>query len=153
MIPEIAHVGIGVSNIEKEAAFYRDVMGFKVVLDTPVSGEELSRGVGLSRASIKAKLFKVGSGKTLFEIMEYLSPVGRPRSEELKPCDIGCIHVAFAVKDIDEVYKRLKARGVKFYAPPQTYGEDNPKVTGVKFVYFQDPEGNILEIIQEASND
>lgn len=46
-------------------------------------------------------------------------------------------------KKIDEDYKSLKAKGVKFIGEPQTI-ED----WYMRCVYFRDPEGNLFEIYQ-----
>lgn len=59
-------------------------------------------------------------------------------------------HYAFMVsdKEFDEIFDRIKARGVKYWADPGKTmpGEHNTHFGG-RGVYFEDPSGNFLEII------
>jgi len=46
-------------------------------------------------------------------------------------------------------HARLKAKGVKIISSgPQTIPETHPIFAGTKVLYFQDPEGHPLELIQ-----
>ena len=59
-------------------------------------------------------------------------------------------HYAFLVsdKEFDEIFARLKARGVQYWADPgrTQQGAINHHFGG-RGVYFQDPSGHLLEII------
>jgi catechol 2,3-dioxygenase-like lactoylglutathione lyase family enzyme len=80
------------------------------------------------------------------ELLQFLEPpmtAGAPRPQLTHP---GITEVAFWVRDIDKVYGELRAKGVDFYSPPQLfalagYGK-------VKAVYFWDPDGTTLELIE-----
>jgi catechol 2,3-dioxygenase-like lactoylglutathione lyase family enzyme len=59
-------------------------------------------------------------------------------------------HYAFLVgeKDFDEIFGRVKARRLDYWADPQQ--EDKGRINtlfGGRGVYFEDPSGNVLEII------
>ena len=56
------------------------------------------------------------------------------------------MHVAFRVKDIEAEVRRLKAHGVVFNGPVQAI-DDGP-LAGWRWVYFKDPDGISLELIQ-----
>jgi uncharacterized glyoxalase superfamily protein PhnB len=49
------------------------------------------------------------------------------------------------VPNVDEEYKKLTGKGVKFVNPPQ----DKP--WGRRTAYFADPEGNLWELWHELS--
>ena len=51
------------------------------------------------------------------------------------------VGVSLRVEDIDAVYRSLKAKGVRFTAPPQK--ED----WGGTLAHFQDPDGNVLTLL------
>lgn len=59
-------------------------------------------------------------------------------------------HYAFLVseQEFEEIFGRLQARGLPYWADPgqSTKGEIN-RHDGGRGVYFQDPAGNLLEII------
>ncbi len=56
----------------------------------------------------------------------------------------GIRHLALAVRDFDNVYQGLKAAGVEFLGEPQT-------AKGNRVVFFTDPEGNYLHLIQRET--
>jgi len=53
----------------------------------------------------------------------------------------GLRHLAIAVKDFDRACADLRARDVKFLTEPAD-------LKGVKVVFFTDPEGNILHLLE-----
>jgi catechol 2,3-dioxygenase-like lactoylglutathione lyase family enzyme len=58
--------------------------------------------------------------------------------------------LTWAVDDIDEIVRTLKAKGVTFehYDLPQTKREGDVHVAGDhKIAWFKDPDGNILSVI------
>jgi len=56
----------------------------------------------------------------------------------------GLRHLALAVKDFDAVYAALKAKDVAFLTEPT-------ESKGNKVVFFTDPEGNILHLIERTT--
>ncbi len=55
--------------------------------------------------------------------------------------DPGLVHVALSVSSVEEGIKQLAGRGIRF--------EGDVKVSGdVKAVFFRDPEGNILHLVE-----
>ena len=51
---------------------------------------------------------------------------------------------ALTVKDLDSLYEKLVAEEVYFFYPVQTSPDGN-----VKIAFCKDPEGNILELVEE----
>ena len=61
-------------------------------------------------------------------------------------------HYAFLVSDaeFDEIFGRVKARGLKYWADPAQSQEGRINhLFGGRGVYFEDPSGNVLEIITQ----
>ncbi|MFF8554565.1 VOC family protein [Streptomyces sp. NPDC015501] len=63
----------------------------------------------------------------------------------------GSMHLCFKVDDFDAVYRRMKDAGYDFLGDGYTFvaGEVTPEAAlGTKVAYFNDPDGNNLEIIE-----
>ena len=56
----------------------------------------------------------------------------------------GLRHLALTVTEFESVYASLKAKGVNFLSEPLT-------LNGNKVVFFTDPEGNYLHLLQRAT--
>lgn len=88
------------------------------------------------------------SGKTVFvkapngSMLEILTSEGERGPQTLK--DPGIRHLALTVDDFDVVYGRLKDARVSFVSEP-TSGK------GVRTVFFTDPDGNYLHLIQRET--
>jgi catechol 2,3-dioxygenase-like lactoylglutathione lyase family enzyme len=140
----VQHIGIPVSNIERSLQWYEEMLGLKQVFIAEGSGEEVSAAVGVPNAHLKFAFMQAGN--TIFELLEYVAPVGRPQDRGNN--DIGACHVAFEVDDIDDAVAKLTAKGVKFNAPPLRI--DSGPLAGCAFAYFPDPDGVQLELFQVA---
>jgi glyoxylase I family protein len=88
------------------------------------------------------------SGRTVFvkapngSMIEIITAEGARAPQTMK--DPGLRHLAIAVRNFDEVYNRLKAQGVRFEGDPL-----NNK--GVKVVFFADPDGNYLHLLERET--
>jgi hypothetical protein len=51
------------------------------------------------------------------------------------------------VSNLQDAYSELKTKGIAFISEPITVKEPK-EVAGFQFVYFRDPEGNIVELNQ-----
>jgi catechol 2,3-dioxygenase-like lactoylglutathione lyase family enzyme len=141
----IFHTGITVSDLDRSIPFYRDVLGLKLVTGpTDVfEGDDLSRALGVRGARLRLAVFQVGDGS--LEVLQYFSPksaVDKP----MPPNTLGVAHVAFRVSNAKEKMKELKAKGVKFLSELNV--EEEGPLAGWKWVYFKDPDGISLELIE-----
>ena len=140
-----AHTNIAAKDWEKLSDFYIRV--FNCTLKPPkreLSGDWLDQATGLSNAELEGvHLLLPGhgdSGPTL-EIFSYKN---MHECESIMANHTGFTHIAFEVEDVESTFgEAMKRGGTKL-------GEITEKVIkgiGVlKFVYFRDPEGNIIEI-------
>ena len=142
-ISAIHHGGIVVSDMDRSFTFYRDQLGFKVILDETLSGKEVSTTVGLENIQLRIAMLQVGQGETVVELLQYLSPPSKPIPSNAKSNDIGVGHIAFAVSNINQVYEELSRKGVRFESPPQP--QPNKKWI---CAYLHDPDGATLEFMQ-----
>src|SRR5216110_3757429 len=112
------HTGITVSNLERSLAFWRDVLGFELSHRPHQTGNLASEITGVPGAEISLAVLK-GYGHKI-ELLEYLAPPDRKQHVDLRPCDVGSVHVALTVDDLDAVLEKIAASGWKAGRKPQT---------------------------------
>jgi catechol 2,3-dioxygenase-like lactoylglutathione lyase family enzyme len=137
------HTGITVSNLERSLAFWRDVLGFELSHRPHQTGELASEITGVAGAEISIAVLK-GYGHKI-ELLEYLAPADRKRID-LRPCDVGSVHVAFTVDSLDTILGAISASGWKAAGRPQTITV-GPN-TGKRVVYVRDPDGTTIEFME-----
>ena len=139
------HTGITVSNLERSLAFWRDVLGFELS-HTAHQTAELAREItGVAGAELKLAVLKAPGGHKI-ELLEYLGPPDRTKHADLRPCDVGSVHVALTVNDLNAVLQRIVASGWKTAGKPQTL-QSGPNA-GKRVVYVRDPDGTTIEFMQ-----
>jgi len=138
------HTGITVANLERSLAFWRDVLGFELSHTPHQTGELASEVTGVAGAEISIAVLK-GYGHKI-ELLEYIAPDNRKREFELRPCDLGHIHVAFTVDNLDAVLNTIGAWGWKAAGQPQTITV-GPN-TGKRVVYVRDSDGTTIEFME-----
>jgi glyoxylase I family protein len=140
------HTGITVSNLERSLAFWRDVMGFELSHTAHQRGELAKEITGVEGAEIKLAVLRTPGGHKV-ELLEYLAPADRKRAT-LRPCDLGSVHVALFVNDLDLVLERIAASGWEPAGKPQTLTK-GPNA-GNRVVYVRDPDGTTIEFMQPS---
>src|SRR5882762_6431797 len=105
------HTGISVSNLERSLAFWRDVLGFEFSHTAHQKGELAREITGVQGAEIKLAVLKT-PGDHKSELLEYPAPADRKRVS-LRQCDVGSVHVALLVEDLDAVLAQIAASGWK----------------------------------------
>jgi catechol 2,3-dioxygenase-like lactoylglutathione lyase family enzyme len=143
------HTGITVSNLDRSLAFWRDVLGFELSHTAHQAGELASKITGIAGAEIKLAVVKASGGHKI-ELLEYLAPRDRKRSANLRPCDVGSVHVALIVDDLDAILSAIDASGWKSTGKPQTL-KSGPN-TGKRVIYVRDPDGTTIEFMQSPKN-
>ncbi len=138
------HTGITVSNLERSLAFWRDVLGFELSHTAHQTGELAREITGVAGAEIKLAVLRAPGGHKI-ELLEYLAPPDRKRLA-LKPCDVGSVHVALLVDDLDAVLESIAASGWKAAGKPETL-RAGPNA-GKRVIYVRDPDGTTIEFMQ-----
>jgi len=138
------HTGITVSNLERSLAFWRDILGFELSHTAHQTGAMAKEITGVAGAELKLAVLRAPGGHKI-ELLEYLAPPDRKRLA-LKPCDVGSVHVALLVDDLDAVLESIAASGWKAAGKPQTL-KTGPNA-GKRVVYVRDPDGTTIELMQ-----
>ena len=138
------HTGITVSNLERSVQFWQNVLGFEFSHAAHQTGELAQEITGVEGAEIRLAVLKTPGGHKI-ELLEYLAPVDRKRAN-LRSCDVGSVHVALLVEDLDGVLAQIAASGWEAAGKPQTL-KTGPNA-GKRVVYVRDPDGTTIEFMQ-----
>jgi catechol 2,3-dioxygenase-like lactoylglutathione lyase family enzyme len=123
------------------------------VLGLPFSNEpspwfdapELGPAVGVPGAGLRQVSLLLGD--TMLELLEYKSPPS-DTTQPLQSNNIGASHVAFLVDDIHETVVDLSSKGISFFSDVNVV--DEGVLAGWRWVYFADPDGYPLELVEVA---
>lgn len=148
MVIGVVHSGISVSDLERSITFYHEMLGLELLKVEPV---RKSRGdkLGVPGAEIQLAVIGIPGTVETFELIQYKKPA--PLFGYGVPVNtLGCVHIALRVDDIDKMVRDLKEKGIQFCS--ETYEEikDGP-IAGMKWIYFKDPDGTNLELIEEPA--
>ena len=125
-IKGIHHVAILTDDYERSKTFYVDILGFKIIGET--YREE--------RKSYKLDLEINGQYQIeLFSFPEFKERASFPEQKGLR-------HLAFAVENIENSVAELILKGV------DVQGIRIDELTGKKFCFFYDPNGQPLELYE-----
>jgi catechol 2,3-dioxygenase-like lactoylglutathione lyase family enzyme len=144
----IHHVGLVVTNLDRSIYFYHDILGLPFANEpTPwFSGPQLEEGVGVPGATLRQVSLWVGEHSTM-ELIEYGNRL--PESSAPVPNNhLGAAHVCFKVTDVRAKKAELEAKGVQFYSDVNVV--DEGPLAGWRWVYFSDPDGLALELVEVA---
>jgi catechol 2,3-dioxygenase-like lactoylglutathione lyase family enzyme len=124
----VDHIVIPVSRLDRAVSFYTGALSF-------VAGEpEAPSGLVLHLGDEKIELMQRG---------------GRPIPADSRSNDLWFQHLAIVVSDIDKAYAAVvRAGAAPISAGPQLLPAWNPNAGGIRALYFRDPDGHPLELIQ-----
>jgi catechol 2,3-dioxygenase-like lactoylglutathione lyase family enzyme len=136
-VKRLDHVSYTVSDLDRSVAFYAQ-FGYEPVNRYAASGPELDVAVATENADMDIQVMRRPDGGML----ELISYVRQPSERAARNSVVGAAHLAFVVGDIQAAYEELTAEGVEFLSEPNTdrYGE--------RWVYFRDPDGITVELMQ-----
>jgi catechol 2,3-dioxygenase-like lactoylglutathione lyase family enzyme len=139
------HTSFTVRDIDRTVAFWSEVMGFRVDDVSPRTQPWLGQVVGAPGATCRIAHL-AGHGLHL-ELIEYddrwvgesvFGPATRP----------GASHVAFTVDNIAAFSEQIQAGGGTMLGEIVRCGSDGMSA-GCLAVYMKDPEGIIVELVEE----
>jgi catechol 2,3-dioxygenase-like lactoylglutathione lyase family enzyme len=146
----IHHVGITVPDLDRALAFYNGVLGLEY-FDPPspiFDHAELSDAVGVPDAALRQ--VNLALGDSIVELLEYTSP--EPPAATPVPANAhGAAHLAIEVADVEVTKADLEAAGVEFLGEVNVV--DEGVLAGWRWVYFRDPFGILLELVEIAYHD
>ena len=147
----VNHISLAVADIDRSLDFYERLTGV-----APESGVQRIAGPGLARVSAAPGLSMTYATLQLenveINLIEFDAAAASGASPNPRQAP-GTMHVGFRVTDIDEVVARMRAAGFDVEMEPYTVpdSEGSPDTVGLRFVYFDDPDGNHLELVSTGT--
>jgi catechol 2,3-dioxygenase-like lactoylglutathione lyase family enzyme len=141
-------LGVIVSDVEKSAKFYTEVVGFKEVkgFDVPA---DFAKDTGLtSGGPFKVRVFVLGDDETATKLKLIEMPKEKPKKNDTEfiHSELGFRYLTIFVTDTDSALKRLEKANVKPIAKgtakvPSTIAD------GIFLTIVRDPDGNLVELV------
>jgi len=151
---EIHHVALAVSNMERSVSFYRDILGFRQTLDMPLGSPSLERLLRLRPGTTGRSVILQQGLSTIGEVeLVQFSPAPSVPTPAKGAGGLGAFLLSFEVRgeELAAVYQRLLEQGIVCYSEPQVV--ELPKFGAMRAVIFEDPDGQMIELIQLPSAD
>jgi len=125
-MPRLDHIALEVSDLDRAIRFYTEDLGFTL------------KSRAINQEQQEEYCFLESEGTSL----ELISDLQKSYSAERKFQRPYCPHICFATDDMEETLRQLRARDIHIVRGPlEIAGEET-------WVYFADPDGNVLEYIQ-----
>ena len=137
------HAAITTHRYHELLSFYTELLGAALERETSwQQGQvELDARTGLKNSEGRVAVLSLGAAKIEIFEFKHPSPPDRPATTLAHK---GLTHIALSCEDCVAEYTRLKAAGMKFNAEPWL------TPAGGIFTFGNDPDGNIIEILQPA---
>ncbi len=146
MITGLAHTGVCVPDCEAAVAFYRDVLGLRVLSPPYVmAGNSIRDDMGelVSDPTMKAAIVGFDDdGDRVLEVIEYVNVEGSDQRAALT--DHGLSHVGLVCEDLDATRAELESRGVRFLV------SGIAEVARVRTTWFVDPWGVVFILVEKS---
>ncbi len=138
-IISIDHMSFTVSDLEETNAFYAK-LGFEPIKRYVSSGPDADEGTETENADVDISWLGHPQGGPKLELLRYQN---QPTGKAVHNSQVGAAHLCLRVADVNAEYERLRDDGVTVVSAP--HSDD----FGVVWVYLRDPDGNVVELLQE----
>lgn len=136
------HLGMTIRDTQKTLNFYCNTLGAKLLWEPgPQEGRQTDIIFGLKDTRILVSGIDLHG--IIIEFFQFLRPQVHEDSFQGDYRIGGWKHLALEVEDIESEVEKLKQKGVHFRFPVQTLPN------GCRMTYFEDPDGIMLELIQQ----
>jgi catechol 2,3-dioxygenase-like lactoylglutathione lyase family enzyme len=146
VINGLDHTGLCVPDCEAAVAFYRDVLGLRVLSPPYVmAGNAIRDDMGelVPDPTMKAAIVGLpGDGDRVLEVIEYLNVENGRAGRALT--DHGLSHVGLICEDIDATRAELEGKGVRFLV------SGIADVARVRTSWFVDPWGVVFILVEKS---
>jgi len=139
-------VGLPVIDLDNMLSFYRDVLSCEEVRRADISAD-LSNAIKTSAAGYINVWLRTPNG----EVIKLVSPPQAPqRAERLEQSSerTGFAYLTFYCSDLEDVLAAAEARGAEVRSDRALLSGD----IGLKMVFFEDPEGNVIELVEPVAD-
>ena len=135
---EFHHINFVSKNIDNMNNFYKNILSIN-----SIPKEKFPRTEETADKGYSGKINFVTEGKIEMHLAERDLNVAFKNNQTINPVDKG--HIAFRTDDITSFIQRLKKENIPYSDYGTTFAKEWHQV------FFQDPEGNVVEVHQKIS--
>ncbi len=148
MLNQVVHIGLTVSDLEKSKHFYGDILGLDYVGELLMEGRATDALFGHPSSNCRVVYYKdmTHPEGPAIELLHFENIEVEKHETSLQTTSVS--EVCFTVEDCWAEYRRLKDLGVEFISEPQEFDFSDSGFGKSIAVYFKDPDGIIIELIQ-----
>ncbi|MEC2074020.1 lactoylglutathione lyase family protein [Alkalihalophilus marmarensis] len=146
-----SHIGLSVPDVDEAVEFYREVMGWYVIME-PSEVMEDDSAIGIMCTDVfgkgweKFRIAHLSTGDRIgVELFEF--PQNEDPENNFEYWKTGIFHYCVQDPDIEGLVEKIKAYGGKQRMPIREY---YPGEKPYRMVYCEDPFGNLVEIYSHS---
>lgn len=147
-----SHIGLSVPNLEKAVEFYKEVMGWYVVMEPSLVTEEKETAIGIMCQDVFGEgwgTFKIAHMVTSdgigVELFEFTNNDGV--NTKFEPWKTGMFHFCVQDPDVEGMVEKIVKAGGKQRMPIREY---YPGEKPYRMCYVEDPFGIIFEVYSHS---
>jgi catechol 2,3-dioxygenase-like lactoylglutathione lyase family enzyme len=149
-IRAVSHVAIGVRDMDRALAFYRDALGLRVRADQIEDFPSIAGAPPRQRRGVYL-CYSEGPDESFLVLDQQLSM--EPFGEPAQLFSVAIHHMSFWVDDIDAIAEGVKAAGFEVLLMPangdsKDWGEPPGKT--IRSSFLRDPDGNFIQLDQRC---
>ena len=134
------HTGINCRNLKKSINFYCNYLGFKKFIHAKESSKYMDTIYNMKNLKLETMKLKMKNADIL-ELIKYKSHPTKKKVSKIH--DVGILHFAVQVDNLDKTYKFLKSKKIKLLSKPTLSTEKFAKVC-----FCFDPDGTRIELVE-----
>lgn len=138
MLKEMHHTGLSVADMEKSLGLYRDALGMEVEWDLTIK-DIPAFGTIIGLPGVEERIVMMKLNNCRIELFQFFNPKGKKLDR--RQCDLGYMHVAFIVDELEEICARLKEMGIEFYSEAENLGT-------YTVIFFKGYDGETIELMK-----
>jgi catechol 2,3-dioxygenase-like lactoylglutathione lyase family enzyme len=149
----VMHVNINCSDITRSLPFYRDLVGLEPRVHTCPEKPQPGEGFDMS-GEVLWDAYMMGDHRPMGPVVDLLEwkqpgPEGRPAPSAHH---LGFYRLCILVPDVDAVYDRLVAAGVRCVSSPREVTVNPELGLRVRLFLAPDPDGTMLEYVEHPGH-
>lgn len=138
MLKEMHHTGLSVADMEKSLGLYRDALGMEVEWDLTIK-DIPAFGTIIGLPGVEERIVMMKLNNCRIELFQFFKPKGKKLDR--RQCDLGYMHVAFIVDELEDICARLKEMGIEFYSEAENLGT-------YTVIFFKGYDGETIELMK-----
>ena len=138
MLKEMHHTGLSVADMDKSLGLYRDTLGMEVEWDLTIK-DIPAFGTIIGLPGVEERIAMMRLNNCRIELFQFFNPKGK--KIEKRQCDLGYMHVAFVVDELDDICGKLEKLGIEFYSKAEDLGT-------YQVIFFKGYDGETIELMK-----